>query len=79
MNIVTFFWLRGVTPVTCDTERSSSSPVVDRSSTSRKKYFARFSCQCAGISPSHGRPEALYSGYGRSAPITFSASFGRES
>ena len=59
MNMVTFFNRRGVTPVRCDTDSSSSLPVLDRSSTSRNRRLARSSPQCAGMEPSQSRPESL--------------------
>jgi len=59
MNMVTVFSRRGVTPVRCDTDSSSSLPVLDFSSTSQKRRLARRRDQCAGMEPSHGRPESL--------------------
>ena len=69
-NIVTVFSLRGVTPVRWDTESSSLLAQVDRSSTSRKRYFARVRPQPAGVAPSQGTPESLYSAYGFKPAIT---------
>ena len=53
------FCFRGVTPVMCDTDISSSTPEYDRWSDSWYVNLARRKSQWAGTSPKDGIPDGV--------------------